>query len=230
MDKDLLGLMTDYLPAWVISITILILVILFLFKRVRETFSGLTIFKWFRRKKLTMTDLNNHQFFVFVEYMKNYKINRMDYGDPGRTKVFRDYFQLRCQIFHQKIKLLITEEFVKYGPNEMRIKIFDALYTSISETNKLILEQCDNDEERFVVNYLIEKFAIHTDSSIEAFKEVIETVFDSTFTYSNNIERINAALNILLFVVVSMFAESEKVLHRINGAISGKYYKGLKLQ
>lgn len=230
MENDLLGLMKEYLPAWVISVTVLILVILFLFKRVREAFIGLPIFRRFKRRHLTISDLVNHQFFVFAEYMKNYKIDRMDFGDPGRTKVFRDYFKLRCQIFHQKTKNLINEDFDDVNPVEIKIKIFETLYASIAETNKTMLDQCDNDEERFIVKFIADKFANHTDSSIEAFKEVIENIFDSPIIYNNNIERINAMLNIFLFVFVSTFAESEKVLHKINGDVAGKHYKGLKLQ
>jgi hypothetical protein len=230
MDNDLLTLMEEYLPAWVISVSVLILVILFLFKKVRETLTNITIFKIFKRKRLTIGDLNGHQFFIFSDYMEKYKIDRMEFGDDGRTRVFRDYFKIRCQTFQKNTKLLISEDLFNLTTAEIKIKILDTLYSSISNTNKLMIEQCNTEDERFVVNFIIGKFSNHSDSSVEAFKEVIENVFDSTFTYENNIDRLNAILNIFLFVFVSTFAESEKVLHGVNGEITGKNYKGLLIK
>jgi len=229
MDNNLLLLMKEYLPTWVISGSILILIILFLFKKFREAFVNIPIFKIFKRKKITAQDLVNHQFFVFIDYMEKYKIDRMEFGDPGRTKIFRDYFKIRCRTFHTSTKHLIGEEILDLNPAEIKVKIFETLYSSISESNKLMLDQCSNDEERFIVNFIVEKFAAHADSSIEAFKEVIETIFDSGYESSNNFERLNSMLNIFLFVFVSTFAESEKVLHKVNGNVSGKHYKGLTL-
>ena len=227
---DLFNLMKDYLPAWIISITVLILLFLFLFKKVREAFADLPVVKLFRHRKITPQDLINHQFFIFVEHMEKYKIDRMDFGDAGRNKIFRDYFKLRCQTFHNNTKALINDNILELTPAEIKVTIFETLYSSITNTNKAMLDQCANDEERYVVNYIVEKFADHASSSIDAFKEVIETIFDSNFAYDTNIERLNAMLNIFLFVFVATFAESEKVLFKVNGDMSGKHYKGLILK
>lgn len=230
MEDGLLKLMQDYLPTWIITGSVVILVILFLFKRVRETFAKIPFPKIFKHKKITVETLTNHQFFVFIDYMEKYKIDRMEFGCPGRTKIFREYFQIRCKTFFDTTKALISADVLDLESPDIKAKIFDTLYSSIRETNKQMMDQCSNDEERFIVNFIVDKFADHADSSIEAFKEVIETIFDSGFAYENNLDRLNAMLNVFLFAFVATFAESEKVLHKVNGDISGKTYKGLKLQ
>lgn len=226
---DLLKLMKDYLPTWIISGTVIILVILFLFKRVRDVFAKVAIPAFLKRKKITIKHLMNHQFFVFIDYMKKYKIDRMEFGCPGRTKIFREYFQIRCTTFHDNTIALISEDLLYISPPEVKAKIFDTLYDSIRATDKQMLDQCANDEERFVVGFIVAKFADHADCSIEAFKEVIETIFESGFAYENNLDRLNAMLNVFLFAFVATFAECEKVLHQVNGDISGKHYKGIQL-
>jgi hypothetical protein len=229
MDEGLLKLMKEYLPEWIITFSVVVLVILFLFKKVRETVANIKLPAILSRRKITIKHLTNHQFFVFIDYMDKYKIDRMEFGDPGRTKIFREYFKIRCKTFHDQTKVLVSEDILMLSPTEVKCKIFNTLYDSIKETNKQMLDQCSNDEERFVVNFIIDKFADHADSSIEAFKEVIETIFDSGFAYENNFDRLNAMLNVFLFAFVATFAETEKVLHKINGDVTGKTYKGIKL-
>jgi hypothetical protein len=230
MGEEMFKVMKDYLPAWLITLTLLLMIGLFLFKGFREALANLNVKKFFKGKKNKVEDLNSHQFFVFIEYMEKYKIDRMSFGDEGRTRIFRDYFKLRCKKFNENTKALLNENVLELEPVEVKIKIFDTLFTSISQTNKTMLDECSNDEERFVVNYVVEKFASHADSSIEAFKEVIETVFDSSLSYNSNMDHLNAMLNVFLFVFVATFAESEKVLFKVNGQVSGKHYKGIKLQ
>ena len=230
MGEEMFKVMKDYLPTWLITLTLLLVIGLFLIKGVRDVFTNLNISKFFKGKKGKVQDLNSHQFFVFIDYMEKYKIDRMNFGDDGRTKIFRDYFKLRCKKFNENTKALLNSNVLELSPAEVKFKIFDTLFMSIDQTNKAMLEECNSDEERFVVNYVVEKFASHADSSIEAFKEVIETVFDSGLSYSDNIDRLNAMLNVFLFVFVATFAESEKVLFKVNGQVSGKHYKGIKLQ
>lgn len=230
MDKDFLQLLKDYLPEWIISLSILIILFLFLFKKVRAAFSGIKLSKIFGKRKITLNDLKTHQFFVFIDYMEKYKIDHMDFGCPGRTKVFREYFKLRCQTFNTNTKNLITEGIVETEPSEVKGKIFETLYSSIKETDKLMVEQCSTGEEVEIVKFVMEKFSNHADSCIQAFKEVIETIFESGFAYTSNLDRLNAMLNVFLFAFVATFAESEKVLHLVNGELSGKNYKGIKLQ
>ena len=227
MDEGLLPLIKQYLPGWIISISILILLILFLFKKVRESFANVP---WpHLRKRIGVKDLIQHQFFVFITYMEDYKIDRMDFGCPGRTKIFREYFKIRCKTFHDQTKELVTERIINLTTPEIKCEIYDTLYSSIKASHTQMLETCSNDEERYIVNYVVEKFNAHADSSIEAFKEVIETIFDRSFAYETNLDRVNAMLNVFLFAFVATFAETEKVLHKINGEISGKIYKGIKL-
>jgi hypothetical protein len=230
MNEDFLKLVKDYLPEWIISASILIIIFLFLFKKVRYTFAGIKIPNIFGKQKITINDLKTHQFFIFIDYMEKYKINRMDFGCPGRTRVFREYFTYRCKTFNVNTKNLITEGIIEMHPNDIKNKIFETLYTSIKDTDKLMIEQCSNGEEVEIVKFVIEKFSDHADSCIQAFKEVIETIFESGFAYATNLDRLNAMLNVFLFAFVATFAESEKVLHMINGELSGKNYKGIKLQ
>ncbi len=229
MEEGLLKLMQDYLPTWIITGSVVILVILFLFKRVRDTLANIAIPSFLKRKKITIEHLLNHQFFVFIDYMEKYKIDRMEFGCSGRTKIFREYFQIRCRTFHDRTKALISEDLLTVSSPEVQSEIFNTLYSSIKDTDKQMIDQCTNDEERFVVNFIVAKFADHADSSIEAFKEVIETIFESGFAYENNLDRLNAMLNVFLFAFVATFAECEKVLHQVNGDISGKHYKGIQL-
>ena len=227
MDNELLTLMKTYLPEWIISVVILTLVILFLIKKISQTVTIEKIFDYFKQKKFTQKELNSHQFFIFINYMKNYKIYRMEFGDAGRTKIFRDYFKIRCETFETNTKKILDGNLKDLTTIEIKGLVLDTLYTSLSESHKNTINQCSNDEERFVVNYVVEKFSNYSNSSIEGFKEVIENIFDTELGYGCNLERINAMLNIFLFVFVATFAESEKILHQLNGQLSGKYYKGV---
>lgn len=229
-ESQLWTLMKDYLPEWIISLILLILIFIYIYKQLKESFGTINLFKIWGRKKIKIKDLVNHQFFIFIEYMEKYKIDMMQFGGPGRTKIFREYFKLRCQTFNKKTKELITEGVLDNTSAEMKHKIFDALYSSITETNKTLLDDCNNDEERQIITFITQKFDKHCSSSVEAFKEVIDTIFDNGFEMNNNVERINSMLNIFLFVFVSTFAEAEKVLHMINGQISGKHYKGITIE
>lgn len=227
MNLDYLPIIEEYLPSWAITGTIFIAIILFIVIKGREAFSKISWLDFLRRKKLNKTDLNNHQFFVFINHMEKYKIDQMVFGDPGRTKIFRDYFKIRCQIFNDNTKQMINNDLSDLSTIELKCVVLNTLYKSLTDSHTAIINQCSNDEERFVVNYVVEKFAKYTNSSIEAFKEVIETIFDNEFAYDNDLDRINAMLNIFLFVFVATFAESEKILAQVNGSLTNKNYKGI---
>ena len=227
MDSDFLKLLKDYLPEWIIALGVVAFICLFLFKGFRDAFSNIKWPRWFSKKRIRVEDLKHHQFFVFIDYMDKYKIDRMDFGCPARNRIFRDYFKFRCHTFHTNTQNLITEDVLKLSQLDIKTKIFNTLYSSIEDGNKLMIDQCNTDEERNVAKVVVERFSAHADHCIEALMEVIETIFDSGFTYESNLDRLNAILNVFLFTFVATFAESEKILHNINGEISGKQYKGL---
>ena len=230
MEDGILTLLKTYLPAWAIVAGLIIFFTALLFKEARDAISNIKLPKFFKTRCLKIESLYNHQFFIFINYMLQYKIDRLEFGCEGRTKVFRAYLKTRCEIFNTKTKELLKEETLDLSPAEIKSKIFNTLYTSISETTETMLDSCNNDEERDVVSFMIDKFNKHADANIEAFTDVIEIIFDSGAEYEKNIDKLNSMLNVLLYAFVATFANLESVLFKVNGYLSGKHYRGILIK
>jgi hypothetical protein len=170
-------------------------------------------------RKITNSDITNHDIFSFIDLWTYSKIPTLLFPNEFRTIVFRKYLTLYLNKHKSQIYDYVISGNYKAMDDSM-------LWQSIL---KLINDIIQDYEREMMLNgipiIVIEKMKARNNESIALMVDLIEGICTSNFYDTpDNLLKVYSILNIVLSILQNTIYGSEKTCASINGQLKGQTY------
>ena len=210
MDLKLLNEIIKIIDSNGLSLTITILVIYFSVKYINQTF-----FRKFKKIKL-----NEHPIFPTLDTLCKTRIPNLKLGTAGRTLVFKDMLVSKNSIW--KNVSIETIEDNSYVSNA------DFYNKNIKRLNDGVIACEKAWQDLGIPQIVIDKFNEWHINRVKLITEDITMIAYSNF-YHEYEEKKLAILDLYSLSLVMTVLDAERTLMHLNGALTGKVYKGVTI-
>ena len=225
--------LTNYSSGIILFLIIAGLIVTFIvnFNRLLTFIQNSNIASWFKKthkhKELTKTDLTNHYFFTQLNFLKNVKLNLLNFGDPVRNYLVCLLIRHKIQYLDCAVKKFIESDFEHLDAKELENRWIQLMYDCMSDYVEVFKTEAHNEEERHVIQVIVDALWQFSDPQIEYGISGIQDVLSSN-VYENNIIKIHSLLLPLMVSVEAFIIRCEKALNNLNGKLTGKTFHGQK--
>lgn len=212
------------------SITILVLILLFLISIFAKGISGalgkylqdfLLHSHLFSARKI---DILNHPIFAKYRFLINQRLKYINCHCALRKKIFCDLMIIRIESYNKIVKEFAQRQDI----NELSIVEFQ--YEMKALTFETLSEWKEKAEVHGIPKIVIERFIESTEDIRESFFIFVQSVANSTYSYTDNISRTSAVFDMLSAFEEALLIKLEESLDDMNGEISGSTYNGIVCQ
>ena len=170
-------------------------------------------------RKITESDITNHDVFSFIDLWTYSKIPTLNFPTDFRTVVFRKYLSIylskhKSQIF----KYVHSGDYKTMDDSQLWQSILKLI-------NEIIYEYEREMVLAGIPSIVIDKMKARNNESISLMIDLIEGICTSNFyDADNNLLKIYSILNITLAILQNTIYGSEKTCSSINGQLKGQTF------
>lgn len=213
---------------------VLFICIAFLLISIFSDFSKIIeIFKKFfkrnaKKNEISIDDLKKHYIFTHIKYLKNIKINLLNFGDPGRNYLIKLLIVHKLNYIEKNLLNMIeTIDFEHISNHDLENAIIQLYNDSICLYLGAFEEEAHTPEEKVVVKLVVETlWSKYNDPQSDFGIKGIQDVISSTI-YANNILKVHSLLLPLMISLDAFLIRCEKTLYGLNGQLTGKTFHGI---
>lgn len=216
----------DNIPAWVL-ITLAMLVILSgIVLSLAKTYEILYKKNNKKKPKITRNSLKNHHFFTEISGCRNYSLKIVQLVDVERTSVMKLLLNHKLEVFEKRFYDFVNSVDIEdFSSQELGGLFVTLIFSSINEYEEKFKAEAKDKSERAIVELVLNKFNdVHLKRGHEAI-DSIKSIF--TVDTQDNYTKVHIALYALLYPFTSLFGDSLKILHNLNGELTGKEFSGM---
>jgi hypothetical protein len=186
---------------------------------------------WLIRKKAKKenaikndTDIKFHPFFANTQYHLMVEIPNLEIMPdmPIRQKVFKDLIYIKMKTMYD-----ICKDFSELNMEEWRKE--EWVNNAKIYINKMVVEYELRARQEGIPDIVIQKYKNWSLHEIDLIYEYVGMLGGSAL-YTNNRERTNTFLLIMNLMLVTTLGDAERTLDELNGELTGKEYKGHKIE
>jgi hypothetical protein len=188
--------------------------------------------KIFKRKskkaEISIDDLKRHYIFTHIKYLKNIKINLLNFGDPGRNYLIKLLITHKLNYIEKNLLNMIeTTDFEHINNYDLENRIIQLYNDSICLYLENFEKEAHTPEEQIVVKLVIDTlWAKYNDPQSDFGIKGIQDVISSTI-YTSNILKVHSLLLPLMISLDAFLIRCEKALYGLNGQLTGKTFHGI---
>lgn len=169
-------------------------------------------------------EIRFHTFFNNTEYRMMAEIPTLELcpNKPVRQQIFRDLLLIESKVIHdvcsEIIKIDMSDWSQEQWITELSKKVSEILY----RFNKKCLEEG-------IPEIVLSKYNKWHVSNYSMLFDYV-TILGNSDVYHNNSARLNTFLLIMNLMLSTCIADAERTLKNLNGEITGKIYKNMKIE
>lgn len=177
--------------------------------------------KIFNMRKI---DITKHPIFTKYRFLINQRLKYINCHCVLRKKIFCDLMTIRIEVYNKIVKEFSLRDDIN------QISIVEFQYAM----RELMLQTLSVWKEKAKVEgipqVVIDRFIESTEEIRESFFLFVQSVSNSTYSYTDNISRTSAVFDMLSAFEEALLIKLEESLDKMNGEISGSTYKGIVCQ
>jgi len=214
----------ENLTAWIIAISALLSALLGLilnFKKIMELLNKFFgIFK-FKKNKLNFDP-------IIIKIDESIRLSSIENIDSTRTEISILLKTIKLKVFKEKIEALKKLDFNKISREELTKILKNVLYEYVSESNNLFKKESNNKEEEETAELILNKFSVNENYNIRTAINLIDDTYNDKSNKKNS-DVLDGVLLHYKFIINGIIENSKDTFHRINGKLTGLYFKGKKI-
>jgi len=179
--------------------------------------------------KIEVGNLHNHPIFDRTENLVDQIDYTLDFGE-GRSKLVQDIIDKKYEISLKYFAKMVNDIEQDKNDNIEFHKLHMEYKNKIeSEFSNLSNYDISCQEEREALKVCIKEFQKFQHHREEFLMDISSNIQNSSF-YGSNQVKLYALMNTYMGVFIDLLHDAKLTLNNINGRISGKTYKGCKIQ
>lgn len=215
---------------WGWTITSLVLVIVFVISIFAKGIAGalgkhlqdsLLHGKIFNMRKI---DITHHPIFAKYRFLINQRLKYINCHCVLRKKIFCDLMTIRIEVYNKIVKEFSQRDDIN------QISIVEFQYAMRELMFQTLSEWKERAQVEGIPQVVINRFIEATEEIRESFFLFVQSVSNSTYSYTDNISRTSAVFDMLSAFEEALLIKLEESLDDMNGEISGSTYKGIVCQ
>jgi len=216
--------------AWLTGVGGVIAIISGIFKNLSNILSFFkVIFGLFKFKDRSNKIIKLKKHIIFKKINDTLKMDQIANTTSSRAEITVILKDIKLNSFNNRILNFLQEDFKSFSKQQITDKAKDLLFEYVKESNELFQKESNNKKEEKTAKLIISKFNIEETEQIRNAISVIEDINNNSditkkFTIIDNI------LTAFQFLVNNIINNTKETIYRLNGELSGMYFRGKKIE
>jgi len=217
-----------------IGIGVIIILLLRYLNKFLSYLEKYNVFKWIKNirsiskeYKITKKDLEKHYFFTHLNYLRNIKLNMLNFGDDARNYTIKLLMKYRLNFIEKNIKdLILRDDLECLRTDELEQIIIDISYNGITQCIADFEKEARTEEERKIASFIVGSvWRSYNENQVDIGINGLKDILTSPI-YENNLIRIYTVLLPIAVSMESFLVRMEQSLKNLNGNLSNKSFHG----
>lgn len=177
-----------------------------------------------KSKEVTIQDLKRHHLFEYLDRLKSYDIQTINFKDTTKRYIFIKFVEVKVSAFVDNLEDFLSMPLNKPN-NELKREFLQIIYCSISEYEKNFYDLARTEEELYVLKYIYNSYRQESLPKGIYSIDMINEIFND-----DNIEDPLIKLYYAMYAIQTRFTtlipDVSRSMQKINGQLVGKSIHG----